>query len=121
MLNIKSTQAPAMSALSVLDEINNTSSSTADINSSSSAAKPRFTLVERRRPDRLRIENPHLIPLLRDRATSSGADCVGDFDKRLDIARGTIFGFILSIPLWALIALLVYGLIHAVGALLPRL
>ncbi len=64
----------------------------------------------RRRPGRNDQVSPHLIPLLRDPAPANipaPPPCEMEtllFNDQLVPARGIIFGLVLSVPLWAIIA-----------------
>lgn len=117
MLSAKTIQAPAIAALSVLGNIDVASSTTADISPNNHAGQPLPTRADQRRADRPHIDSLHLVRLLRAPAASSEPDCLGDLSDGLDTAAGTIFGLVISVPIWALTALPVYGLIHVINAL----
>lgn len=53
---------------------------------------------ERRRPNRIQVANPHLIPLLRSPIPAEAPD--PDWKDSLRPARGIAFGLLLVAPFW---------------------
>ncbi len=67
---------------------------------------------DRRRPGRPDEASPHLIPLLRtseiDAAAASGTEDELPFEDALAPAKGIAVGLLLSVPVWAVIGMIVW-------------
>ena len=73
---------------------------------------------DRRRPNRLNRVSPHLISLLRrSTAPNTPTPLLDDEDipassNELAIARGFVFGLMLSVPIWTLIGLAIRAVLR---------
>ena len=66
------------------------------------------TQGERRRPGRLRDVSPELLPLLRTAGDAPEPDTVESVSDGLSPARGIAIGILLAVPVWGVVALLVW-------------